>query len=442
MKEALRKAAFSGSWYSDNQEVLSNQIQQYLDNAEYQNLNVKAIIVPHAGYMFSGQTAAHSFKQLNRDTKKVIILGTAHRYPLKGACVINYDYYDSPLGKVKVSDDAADILKESNVFNIPEADSDEHSIEIEIPFLKKVLKDFEILPVIVGQVDFKQFSSILEKYFTKDSAIVASVDLSHFHKYSDAVKIDTHTINCILQLDLNGLKKSDIDSPYAVAALIELAKRKNWKTILLDYKNSGDIISDRSSVVGYSAIVFYDDNNEEYFSKEEKDLMVNIARNTVRMYVKSGKVYSEENPISKFNERLACFVTIKTGEELRGCIGTIEPVDTLYNSIIENAISAATRDPRFSPMAENELEGLNYEVSVLSPPKLFEPKSSDELLKEIKDKGLIIKKDFRSAVYLPQVWEQLQDEKDFLTSLCRKAGLHKDEWKNYKSMKFYLFNLI
>ncbi len=437
-----REAKFAGSWYSANPEELSKQIEEYLEKAEYQNLNVKAIIVPHAGYMFSGQTAAHSFKQLNKETKKVIILGTAHRYPLKGACVVDYDFYDSPLGKVKVSEDVTNILNESNVFNIPEADTDEHSIEIEIPFLQKVLTDFEILPVIVGQVDYKQFSSILEKYFTKDSVIVASVDLSHFHKYSDAVKIDTHTINCILNSDVNGLKKTDIDSPYAVAALIELAKRMKWKTKLLDYKNSGDIISDRSSVVGYSAIVFYDDNKEEYFSKEEKDLMVNIAKNTVRMYVTSGKVYSVENPLPKFNERLACFVTIKTGEELRGCIGTIEPVDTLCNSIIENAISAAARDPRFSPVTENELDSLNYEVSVLSPPELFEPKSSDELLKEIKDKGIIIKKDFRSAVYLPQVWEHFHEEKDFLTSLCRKAGLHKDEWKNYKSMKFYLFKLI
>lgn len=437
-----RVAKFAGSWYSANPEELSNQIEEYLEKAEYQNLNVKAIIVPHAGYMFSGQTAAHSFKQLNKETKKVIILGTAHRYPLKGACVVDYDFYDSPLGKVKVSEDVTNLLNENNVFNIPEADTDEHSIEIEIPFLQKVLTDFEILPIIVGQVDYKQFSSVLEKYFTKDSVIVASVDLSHFHKYSDAVKIDTHTINCILNSDVHGLKKTDIDSPYAVAALIELARRMKWKTKLLDYKNSGDIISDRSSVVGYSAIVFYDENKEEYFSKEEKDLMVDIAKNTVRMYVTSGKVYSVENPLNKFNERLACFVTIKTGEELRGCIGTIEPVDTLFNSIIENAISAATRDPRFSPVTENELDSLNYEVSVLSPPKLFEPKSSDELLKEIKGKGLIIKKNFRSAVYLPQVWEHFREEKDFLTSLCRKAGLHKDEWKEYKSMKFYLFKLI
>jgi AmmeMemoRadiSam system protein B/AmmeMemoRadiSam system protein A len=440
MKENTRNAAFAGSWYSDNPEELSGQITAYLNNVEYRKLNVKAVIVPHAGYMFSGQTAAHSFKQLNKLTRKVIILGTAHRYPLKGACVIDYDFYDSPLGKVKVSEDVSELLKEKNVFRIPEADVEEHSIEIEIPFLQKVLQDFEILPVIVGQVDHVEFSLLLEKY-SKGSVIVASVDLSHFHKYNDAVKLDEHSIKCILDLNSSGIKKSEIDSPYAVAALLELASRKNWEVKLLDYKNSGDIVSDRSSVVGYSAIVFYDDN-EKYFTNEEQSSMIEIAKNTVETIIRTGKKYSAENYSSKFKERLACFVTIKTGEELRGCIGTIEPVDTLFDSLIDNAISAATRDPRFSSVKEKELSGLNYEVSVLSPPELFVPKSVEELFEGIKGKGLIIKKDFRSAVYLPQVWEHFSDEKSFLKSLCQKAGMFADEWKDYKGMKYYVFNLI
>lgn len=449
MKENIRKAACAGSWYPDDPKELSEQISRYLNKVEYQNLNVKAIIVPHAGYMFSGQTAAYAFKQINNNTRKVIILGTAHRYPLKGSCVIGYDYYDSPLGKVKVSNDTKEFVNEANVYSIPEADTEEHSIEIEIPFLQTVLSDFEILPVIVGNVDHKQFSELLEKYFTKDSVIVASVDLSHFNKYDDALKIDKHSIDCILDFNSSSVRRTQIDSPYAVAALLELAKRKNWKAKLLDYKNSGDIVSDRSSVVGYSAIVFYDEHIEkeeehkdEYFTKEENDSMIEAAKNTVETYIKTGKKYIEEKYSDKFKESLACFVTINTGDELRGCIGTIEPVDTLHNSIVENAISAATRDPRFSPVSEKELSKLSYEVSVLSPPTLFEPKSLDELFKGINGKGIIIKKDFRSAVYLPQVWEQFTSEKEFLRSLCRKAGMFVDEWKNYKELKYYVFNLI
>ncbi len=442
MKKSIRNAAFAGTWYSNEPKELTVQITSFLSKVEYQNLNVKAVIVPHAGYMFSGQTAAYAFKQINKATRKVIILGTAHRYPLKGACVINYEYYNSPLGKVKVSEDITQLLNEQNIFSIPEADTEEHSIEIEIPFLQKILSDFEILPIIVGKVDHVQFSELLEKYSTGSSVIVASVDLSHFHKYTDAVKLDNYSINCILDLNSEGIRTAEIDSPYAVAALIELAKRKNWKSKQLDYKNSGDIISDKNSVVGYSAIVFYEDNKEDYFSYEEQESMLKIAKNTAELFIKTGKKYSETNYPSKFKEKLACFVTVKTGEELRGCIGTIEPIDTLYNSIVENAISATSRDPRFSPVREKELSGLNYEVSVLSPPKLFEPHSLEELFKGIKGNGLIIKKDYRSAVYLPQVWEHFSDEKGFLKSLCKKAGMFVDEWKNYKDMKYYVFNLI
>ncbi len=438
----IRNPKFAGSWYSNNPEHLSDEIDSYLIDVEYLNLNTKAIIVPHAGYMFSGRTAAHAFKQIKKDANKVIILGTAHRYPLNGSCVMDYDYYNSPLGRVKVSADVKLITDEKSVAAIQEADDDEHSIEIEIPFLQKVLTDFEILPIIVGKTNAFEFADLLDKYSTDNSVVVASVDLSHFHSYNEALKLDHFTINLILERNSLNIKKAEIDSPYAIEALIELAKRNNWKTKLLDYKNSGDIINDRESVVGYSAIVFYEDEQEQYFTKAEKIDMVKIARNTTEMYVKTGKIFKGEYHSKKLDKKLACFVTIKEGYELRGCIGTIEPVDTLYNSIIENAISAATRDPRFKPIKENELIHLNYEVSVLSVPELFEAESIDALLRNIKGKGVIISKDMRRAVYLPQVWKNFKAEDAFLSSLCQKAGLVPEEWKNYKSMKFYVFTLL
>lgn len=220
MNEEIRRPAVAGSWYSDDRAVLSDEIDRYLAKTKSENLNVKAVIVPHAGYMFSGQTAANSFKQISPGTKKVIILGTAHRYPLKGACVIDYNYYDSPLGKVKLSADVKSFLKEKNVVSIPSADREEHSIEIEIPFLQRVLKDFEILPVIVGSVDHAEFSRLLEKYTDDETAIVCSVDLSHFHNYKRAVELDNYSINSILELKAGNIHSAEIDSPYAVMALI------------------------------------------------------------------------------------------------------------------------------------------------------------------------------------------------------------------------------
>ena len=435
-----RKPICAGRWYNDNPEELADELDRYLSNVKFENLNIKALIVPHAGYMFSGQTAAFSFKQLNNSTKKVIILGTAHRYPLKGASIIEYDYYESPLGKVKLSEDIKNILKENSIVSIPEADFEEHSIEIEIPFLQRTLGDFSIIPIIVGKVNEEDFSEVLEKYFDNSTVIIASVDLSHFHDYDKAKALDKYSIDCVLNLNDKGIKNAEIDSPYAISSLIKLAKRKGWKAKLLDYKNSGDIIKDKISVVGYSAIAFYEENNK-YFSNDDREFMEHLAKEAVEEYIKNGKRVRAENITDNLNKELACFVTIKTEDELRGCIGTIEPVDKLYRSVIDNAISAATRDHRFLPVKEEELQNLNYEVSVLSKPAEIFFSKEKELFEKIRNKGLIISKYASKAVYLPQVWESFRKEEEFLSSLCRKAGLGSREWKE-KGMKFFVFETL
>lgn len=436
----IRKPYCAGSWYSDDPSELAEELDKYLGKVKNEGLNVKAIIVPHAGYMYSGQTAAHSFKQLNDKTEKVIILGTAHRYPLKGASVSDYDYYNSPLGKVKVSDSIKNILKEKTVVSVEEADIEEHSIEIEIPFLQRVLGNFEIIPIIVGKLDPIEFSDVLEKYCDEKTAIVASVDLSHFHSYKDAVELDNYSIECILNLNADGINNAEIDSPYAIMALIELAKRKKWKVKLLDYKNSGDITKDKSRVVGYSAIIFYEEENK-IFSDSDRLKMVEIAKRAVETYVREGKRIEIDGIPVSLKMRLACFVTLNDDVDLRGCIGTIEPIGKLFESIIDNAISAATRDPRFPPVAKEELKDLKYEVSVLSQPSEISFSGREELFEKIQDKGVIISKSGSKSVYLPQVWEHFTSPESFLSSLCRKAGLSSGEWKE-KGMRFFVFEKI
>ncbi|MCX7834081.1 MAG: AmmeMemoRadiSam system protein A [Ignavibacteria bacterium] len=183
-----------------------------------------------------------------------------------------------------------------------------------------------------------------------------------------------------------------------------------------------------------------------YFTKEEQQLMKSIARNAVEQFVLTGRASDgeynlgsddfimQEYNISEIPEKLkqwhACFVTIRKNGELRGCIGTIIPHNPLYKSIIENAVGAAVRDPRFYPVTKDELKNLTYEVTVLSEPKEIKYKSSKDLLSQIKGKGVIIKKSFFTAVYLPQVWEHFTSPEEFISSLCRKAGLPSDEWKN------------
>jgi len=436
----IRTPYCAGTWYSSDPAELADELDEYLNKVKKENLNVKAVIVPHAGYMYSGQTAAYSFKQVSPDTKRVIVLGTAHRYPLKGASVQEYDYYGSPLGKVKISEDIKNLLKEKCVVSVEKADYEEHSIEIEIPFLQRVLGEFELIPVIVGKVNSTEFSEILEKYFSEKTLIVASVDLSHFHGYNDAKRLDKYSIDCILNLDSEGIDDAEIDSPYAIKALLELAKRKNWKTKLLDYRNSGDVIRDKSRVVGYSSVIFYEEEKGAFTSKE-REFMENLARQAVESYIGEDKKIKTDDVPDSLRQRLACFVTINDENDLRGCIGTIEPVDKLYKSIIENAISAATRDPRFPPVTKKEFGGLKYEVSVLSEPAELSFSGLDDLLNKIKDKGVIISKYGRRAVYLPQVWEHFSSPERFLSSLCIKAGLSSNDWKE-KDMEFFIFEKL
>ncbi len=257
MKSKIRKAICAGSWYENDPFELSEEIKSYLEKAKHLNKPVKAVIVPHAGYMYSGQVAAYSFKQIPKTTRKIIIMGTLHHYYMKGVCALDYDFLETPLGNIKVSKDVKDLINRGIAEFVPQADSYEHSIEIELPFLKYCLEDFEIVPLLVGNVDSKNFADILINYIDQSTVIVVSVDLSHFHNYEKARELDSKAINTILALKENDVPDLEIDSPYAVMTLINICKILKWKPELLIYKNSGDITGDKSRVVGYSSIVFY-----------------------------------------------------------------------------------------------------------------------------------------------------------------------------------------
>ncbi len=426
----IRPSCCAGTWYNENKEELKKEIDDYLKNAKDEGLNVKAIIVPHAGYAYSGQVAAHGLKQI-KDAKRVIVLGTPHTYPLDGVSMLDVDYYETPLGKVKL----CNVKRDESIQNIPEAHREEHSIELELPFLQETLKDFCIVPIIVGRTDPIEFKEYLEDIYNEDTAIVVSVDLSHFHNYTTAKRLDNNTINSILNLESERIEDDEVDSPYAVMSVIELAKTKGWKTKLLEYKNSGDITGDKTSVVGYSAIAFY----EEAYTEEEKQFMLDLAEQSVEQYLKNGTKPKLKLIPEKLKQERACFVTLTIKGQLRGCIGNLNPVGPLYQGIIDNAISAAINDNRFEQVTEDELKSIDYEISVLTEPKKISYKDEKDLFNQIKNKGVILKKGAYSSTYLPQVWEQVSDEMEFLTSLSMKVGLEQDAWKN---MDIYIYDAI
>lgn len=458
--EAIRKAAVVGQFYPADEKLLEHNINKYLSgiNLVISNKNnPKAILVPHAGYEFSGPVAAHAYSLLrDREFKTVVIICNSHTGYFDGIAIDNNDYWETPLGQVAVDKELAYELSkndESINFN-SEAHAQEHTLEVQLPFLQTTLKPgFKIVPVLFGNSDseaYKKLSKALTANLEKDDLIVVSTDLSHYPHYDDANLIDKKTLDLIAAGDIDDLNNHILDieeKSYpneqtmccgidGVKTLMNLMQKMNWEGQVLNYANSGDRPEgDKNQVVGYGAVAFWASENKksqvaDELSKAQQAELLQIARNTVEMYIKEGKIPQYNIQDQRLSRQEGAFVTIHKGDNLRGCIGQIIPSDKpLWQVVQEMAISAATEDYRFDPINRNELAEIDYEVSVLSRPQKIKKWQDIELGKH----GVIVKKDYRSGVFLPQVaTETGWDLDEFLEQLCaQKAGLpascYKDE---------------
>ncbi len=452
-KKSVRESVIAGSWYPGKKEELSKLIDSFLRNADNAGLkDIKALIAPHAGYAYSGQVAAHAYKQIEgKKYKKVIILAPSHHVGFRGASIPEYTHFRTPLGDVPISGSAGEMKKESKLIqSIQIIEEKEHSLEIQLPFLQKALAaDFEIVPIVVGDLsepDRTELAEVIAKHLDDDTLIVASTDLSHYYPYDTAVSMDTECAEAITDLDLVKAAGCEMCGMNPVLVLMHIAKKHGWNTHLLKYANSGDATGDTSGVVGYAAIAFYGGKREANkisapassgdLNDAEKKYLLSLARETIENYVKSGEVTEPHTDDPKLKEMRGAFVTLEKKGNLRGCIGHILPVEPLYLDVRDNAISAATEDRRFRHVVEEELDKIEIEISVLTTPEVIEAKNSQEYLEKIRPKidGIILEHRGRGATYLPQVWEQLPRKEEFLDSLCMKAGLTPGAWKE-KGMK-------
>lgn len=430
-QEKIREPVFAGTWYPSNETELKILVDKYLDNSKKLEIEgkIKAIIVPHAGYVYSGQIAGTAFKQLEEKYENIFLIGPSHRYSLVGISISNFEYYSTPLGKIKISRKSKKMLNEELIQNIEQAHEQEHCLEIELPFLQEQLEDFEIIPILVGKTNTSEFKEILEKYLGENDLILVSVDLSHYHEYFEALQLDAYSIDRILNLDDEGILNSEIDAPWAVSSLLKIAKEKSWKPYLISYANSGDITGEKESVVGYSSIIFV-----ETFNEEEREFLLNLARESAENYLKKGEkleINEKEIPENLKKEK-GCFVTFKKNGELRGCIGNIIAYQPLYECVIENSINAAINDIRFNSISYKELEEMDLEISVLSPLSLLEHKNPEELLNKLRafEHGVVLKRGEFQSTYLPVVWEQIPDKISFLVNLCLKGGMEENCWRD------------
>jgi len=453
----VRAPAVAGLFYPADKAVLSQTIDGLLERAPAHYIpNLKGLVCPHAGYEFSGLTAASAYKALaGRDVQTVIVLGPSHYAYFQGVSLPDANAYQTPLGVVPISEKAKQLVGTGSFVLEPRCPVErppwwtqapkpapplgedtpetwEHSVEVQIPFLQKTLEHFKILPMIFGDTDPEQVARVLAGQIDDKTVVVASSDLSHYHPYEVAKDLDNRCIGAILNLDTDSMKTQEACGKAPILTLMCLARDKGWKAQLLDCRNSGDVTGDKARVVGYSAIAFYAPP-PEHFAAQEKKFLLNLARTTLVHVTTNGQLpeISAKDVPPKLAETKACFVTLTEHGELRGCIGHILPREPLYQAVEDNAQNAATRDWRFPPVQADEVDKIKIEISVLTEPQPLRFNSPEDLLGKLQPyaDGVVLKIGSRGATFLPQVWEQIPDKVEFLNRLSEKAGCEPSAWR-------------
>jgi AmmeMemoRadiSam system protein B/AmmeMemoRadiSam system protein A len=455
--EPVRQPVRAGSFYPSDPRELRNLIDRLAQNAQSTQQDVpdrrslRALILPHAGYPYSGPTAAHAARVLSENQfKTVLLMGPDHFVGFRSAAVPAVQAFQTPLGKIELHPAAADLLKQPELFvPLPPADDREHSLEVVLPFLQAFLKSFQLIPVVVGRADVDRLATALLPLVDRETLVVISSDLSHFLPYAEAHAKDRRTIDAILARDRRVLVQDATSAcgAHPLAILLTMADRFGWRPVLLNYLNSGDTAGDRTRVVGYAAIAFFGDppmpamqEVNQLLTPEKGQVLVQLARSTLMEKFGRPLPPSEADRMrsalsdASFQVRSGTFVTLKHKGQLRGCIGSLSASDPLAEGVRRNAVNAAFHDPRFAPLTESELGQVEIEVSVLTEPQPLAFSDPEDLLRKLRANvdGVIIRQGHASATFLPQVWEQLPKKEDFLGHLCLKAGLPRDAWKRGK----------
>ncbi len=487
LAKVVLHSTLAGRWYPADAEILSKQITGFFEKAQVQSINnVIAFILPHAGYQFSGQTAAFGLKTTDKKYKRVVIIGPSHRVPMEEVLSVpRVTHYETPLGEIPLDVEFIDKLLEYSVFqNVPQTHKYEHSVQIEVPLLQYRQRNFNLVPIVAGRCSLETITkagAILRSLVDDETLVIASSDFVHYGRNYSYVpftqdvpeqikKLDMGAYEHIAHLDSKGFLEykrrtgATICGYIPVAILLSMLD-KPIEAKLTNYATSGELTGDFSNSVSYLSVAFSGTwgnrpeieppaSNRE-LTEEDKEQLLTLARKSI-VYALERQRLPETSELSvtisdTMKDTRAAFVTLKkvpalqkdgkTGpqknSQLRGCIGDIFPQRPLYKSVIINAINAGINDRRFPRVTIAECNDITIEISALTAPKPIV--SPDDI--RIGIDGVVLNKNGRSAVFLPQVApEQGWDVNQMLTRLSLKAGLPADAWK--EGANFLVFQAV
>jgi AmmeMemoRadiSam system protein B/AmmeMemoRadiSam system protein A len=454
----IRHPAVAGKFYPANAEELSQLISNMLSKAATTvKGEIVAAVAPHAGYKYSGPAAAYTYSALKgRKYRRIVVIAPTHYEAFHFTSVYDGDFYETPLGSVPVDKEFAQRLAEQHATiqlsekgHASTGAGGEHAIEVQLPWLQKIIGDFELVPIVMGSQNYESSRVLgiaLAKLIRTEgdaerTLVLASSDLSHYHSCDEARKLDSKTLQALKNWDYLSMTRNfegriweACGGAPMVAAMMYAERMGANRAEVLHYQNSGDRSGDSSRVVGYSANVFVksavpEKGNEEFqLSAQEKAKLLALARNAVQAVATKHELYEPPAPAeAALNQEAGLFVTIKRRGRLRGCVGYTSAVEPLYLAVRDTATLAAARDARFVPVSAEELSELAYEVSVLSPMRRVTNVEQIEVGRD----GLLVKNADREGLLLPQVpLEHRWDRTRFLEEACIKAGMDREQWRD------------
>ena len=468
----VRRPMVAGSFYPANPIELSKQVAEFFSKAQRRPLAgpVRAIVAPHAGYIYSGQVAADAYKQIEGEQYEAVVVVAPFHGFFKGVSVYSGGGYQTPLGVIEIDRGLSSQIAQkhpavyaSTVGHSGSGGHGEHSLEVQLPFLQTVLGKFKLVAMVMGDQEESTIRATAEALTAalkgRNILMVASTDMSHFHPEKDARRLDKVFETTLLSFDANQIidavsrGKSEACGIGPVAAVVETMKRIGGEKVeIISYDTSGTATGDSSDVVGYLSAVItgkkevpklepvvnaHKAHRQVGYIKEEREYLRDVARRVIEAKAKGLKPELPPCPSTRLEEKRGVFVTLTLRGMLRGCIGQVLARQPLAEAVADMAAAAASEDPRFEPVTEAEAVGLEYEISVMSPLSIVEDLESIEVGKH----GLMIRLDMHSGLLLPQVATEYNwDRTTFLEQTCLKAGLSKNSYKD-KRAQIYKFTV-